>query len=45
MKRKGYCSPGREFFHTIAFSNRPSFKKASYNLQSNIKIKMNLIFL
>jgi uncharacterized protein (DUF2141 family) len=32
-------------YQSIGLSNRPKFSKASFNLQSNIKIKVNILYL
>ncbi|HAQ17919.1 MAG TPA: hypothetical protein DCR40_01645 [Prolixibacteraceae bacterium] len=47
--KKGIILPkegiGFSNFQSISFSNRPSFTKASFNLQSDKKIKVNIIYL
>ncbi|MDP2337485.1 MAG: DUF2141 domain-containing protein [Bacteroidota bacterium] len=47
--KKGIILPkegiGFSNFQSIGFSNQPSFAKASFNLQSNKKIKVKIIYL
>ncbi|HEY5500210.1 MAG TPA: DUF2141 domain-containing protein [Bacteroidales bacterium] len=47
--KKGLILPkegiGFSNYQTIGFSNRPTFVKASFNVQSDKKIKVNIIYL
>jgi uncharacterized protein (DUF2141 family) len=47
--KKGLILPkegiGFSNYQTIGFSNRPTFLKASFNVQSDKKIKVNIIYL
>ena len=47
--KKGLILPkegiGFSNYQSIGLSNRPKFTKASFNLQSNIKIKVNILYL
>ena len=47
--KKGFILPvegiGFSNYQSIGLSNRPAFTKASFNLQSDIKIKVNILYL
>ena len=47
--KKGFILPvegiGFYNYQSIGLSNRPTFTKASFNLQSDIKIKVNILYL
>ena len=47
--KKGFILPvegiGFSNYQSIGLSNRPTFTKASFNLQSDIKIKVNILYL